>query len=88
MKLKGEFVLRQIADDILAIPVGATALTLQGMIILNPVSRVIWQCLEQQTDMDAICKAMCDRFEVAEEEARQDAQEFLQQLRSVGLLEE
>ena len=88
MKLKGEFVLRQIADDILAIPVGATALTLQGMIILNPVSRVIWQCLEQQTDMDAICKAMCDRFEVAEEEARQDAQEFLQQLHSVGLLEE
>ena len=88
MKLKGEFVLRQIADDILAIPVGATALTLQGMIILNPVSKVIWQCLEQETDMDAICKAMCDRFEVAEEEARQDAQEFLQQLRSVGLLEE
>ena len=41
-----------------------------------------------QEQLDAICKAMCDRFEVAEEEARQDAQEFLQQLHSVGLLEE
>ena len=88
MKLKGEFVLRQIADDILAIPVGATALTLQGMIILNPVSKVIWQCLEQETDMDAICKAMCDRFEVAEEEVRQDVEDFLNHLRAANLLSE
>lgn len=88
MKLKGEFVLRQIADDILAIPVGATALSLKGMIILNPVSKVIWSCLEQETDPDAICKAVTDRFEVSSEEARQDISEFLDRLRQTDLLEE
>jgi hypothetical protein len=88
MKLRGEFVLRQIADDILAIPVGAMALELSGMVILNPVSKVIWQCLERETDLQTICKAVTDRFEVTPEEARQDAEAFLCQLRGAGLLQE
>lgn len=88
MKLKGEFVLRQIADDILAIPVGATALSLKGMIILNPVSKVIWSCLEQETDPDAICKAVTECFEVSAQEAQQDIAEFLDRLRQTGLLDE
>lgn len=80
--------LRQIADDILAIPVGAMALELSGMVMLNPVSKVIWQCLEQETDLQTVCQAVTDRFEVSPEEALQDAEEFIQQLRAANLLAE
>lgn len=88
MKLRGEFVLRQIADDILAIPVGAMALELSGMVILNPVSKVIWQCLERETDLQTICKTVTERFEVTPEDAQQDILDFLNQLRGAGLLQE
>ncbi len=88
MKLRGEFVLRQIMDDTVAIPVGQTALQLNGMIILNDVSKVIWECLEQGTTLDCIVTALTDMFEVSDCEARTDVQNFLDKLRNMQLLEE
>lgn len=88
MKLRGEFVVRQIMDNTVAIPVGETALHLNGMILLNDVSKVIWECLEQGSSLDSIVTALTDAFEVAPEEARADTMEFLDQLRKLQLLED
>ena len=88
MKLQGEFVVRQVLDDVVAIPVGQTALKVGGMILLNDVSRVIWNCLETGTTEEAILTAITDAFAVSDEEARADIAEFLDQLRSAQLLQE
>ena len=88
MKLGGDFVIRQIMDNTVAIPVGQTALRFNGMIMLNDVSKVIWSCLENQTDPDRITAAVTDAFAVTEEEARADILEFLDKLRKLQLLEE
>lgn len=88
MKLNGTFILRQVADEILAIPVGETALRFHGMVLLNGVSRVIWEQLTEQTDLQTIVDAVTERFEVPEEQAREDILEFLQGLKTANLLEE
>ena len=88
MKLRGEFVVRQVMNDTVAIPVGKTALSFNGMIMLNNVSRVIWECLEKGADLQTIVKALTDGFEVSPEEAQTDVLEFLDKLRAMQLLEE
>lgn len=88
MRLKGEFVIRQIIDDIIAVPIGPTALKFNGMIMLNQVSKLIWNCLEQETDLDSLTAAVTEHFDVSEETARADIQRFLQQLRQADLLDE
>ena len=88
MKLRGEFVVRQIVDSIVAIPVGQTALQFNGMILLNDVSKRIWECLEQGTDLPQAVAAVTDAFEVSEEEAQADILEFCDKLRQLQLLEE
>ena len=88
MKLCGEFVVRQIVDDIVAIPVGQTALRLNAMIMLNDVSKVIWDCLEQGTDIEGIVKAVTDGFDVSADEASADILEFCGKLSKLQLLEE
>ena len=88
MKLGGEFVVRQIMDDTVAIPVGKTALKFNGMIMLNDVSKIIWDCLEQGTDVNGIVTAVTEAFEVSDEDARMDILEFLEKLRNLQLLEE
>ena len=88
MKLCGEFVVRQVMDNIVAIPVGQTALRLNGMILLNDVSKRIWDCLEQGTDLESTVKAVTDAFEVSADEARADIQEFCGKLSKLQLLEE
>ena len=88
MKLRGEFVVRTVMDDIVAIPVGDTALQLGGLLLLNQVSAVIWKCLEEETSLEAILQAVTDAFEVSPEEARADILEFLDKLRAADLLQE
>lgn len=88
MKLCGEFVIRQVMDQTVAIPVGQTALQLNGMILLNDVSKVIWDCLECETDVESIVTALTDAFEVSADEARIDSLEILDKLRKMQLLEE
>ena len=88
MKLKGEFIIRQFQDDIIAIPVGQTALELNGMIMLNAVSRVIWEQLSAGCDLPGLTAAVTDAFDVSCEEAEADILEFIEKLRAMQLLEE
>lgn len=88
MKLRGEFVVRQVLDSIVAVPVGQTALTFNGMVMLNEVSRVIWTCLAQETTLAALVAAVTDAFDVDAAQAEADVLEFLGQLREIQLLEE
>ena len=88
MKLQGEFVVRQVLDNAVAIPVGKTALQFNGMLMLHDVSKVIWECLEQSTTLDAIVTAVTGVFTVTDQEARTDILEFCEKLRSLQLLEE
>lgn len=88
MKLRGEFIVRTLQEDIVAIPVGQTALEINGMILLNDVSRVIWDCLASDCTLPQLVNAVTDAFEVSAEEAEADILEYLSKLRSCGLLEE
>jgi hypothetical protein len=88
MKLRGEFVVRQIMDSTVAIPVGQAALQLNGMILLNDVSKIIWECLEQETTPEHIVTALTDAFEVSPEEALADILDFIEKLRKMQLLDE
>ena len=88
MKLRGTFTIREVAGEIIAIPVGNTALELNGMIILNPVSRLIWEKLEKGSDVEQILDAMTEAFEVDRQVAAQDLQEILDELSRQGMLED
>ena len=88
MKLRGEFVVRKIMDNTVAVPVGQTALQINGMVMLNDVSKVIWEQLEQGADVEAMVAAVTQSFEVSDREAREDIIEFLDKLRAAQLLDE
>lgn len=87
MKLKGEFVLREIAGDVILVPVGQTALKMNGMITLDPVAALIWKALEQGSERDEILQQILDCFEVSKETASKDLDEFFVQLEQAGLIE-
>lgn len=87
MKIKGEFVLREIADDTILVPVGETALRMNAMITLDPVAALIWRALERGQSRGDIVGQILNRFEVTEETARRDLDEFLEQMKAADLLE-
>ena len=87
MKIKGEYLLREVVGETILVPVGKTALEYNGMIIINETGALIWKALEQNLTEQEILEKMMDAFEVEIDEASADLQEFLTYLKNVGLIE-
>ena len=88
MKLKGEFVLREVAGETIVIPVGNTALNFNGMICINSVGAEIWKGLQKERTKEEILESILQEFDVTREEATADLDVFLHQLRENNLLED
>ena len=86
MKLKKEFVIREVAGDYLLVPVGQTALSLNGMMILNDTGAFLWEKLPEAADEAALVDTLLEEFEVDRPTAEADVKEFLDQLRELEIL--
>ena len=86
MKIKDGFVLRKIAGQYMAVPVGARAKELHGMIGLNETGAFIWERLSKGQPQEDIVKALCAEYDVQEDAAAASVQRFFIKLRSEGML--
>ena len=86
MKIEKEFVLREIAGEHILIPVGSTALELNGLITVNDVGVFIWKLLQEDITLEDIVQAILNEYEVEESVARKDAEDFLDVLRENKIL--
>lgn len=86
MKIKREFVLREIAGDILLVPTGKTALDLNGMLTMNEVGADIWKMLPEVKDADEIVSRLLQEYEADPAEVKRDVEEFLDKFRELGIL--
>ena len=87
MKLKDNFVLRQVADTWVVLPLGAASLDFNGMLTLNESGAQLWRVLEQGGDREALADALAAQYEVDREEALADVDAFLAKLQQTGCLE-
>ena len=86
MEIKKELIKREIAGDIILIPVGKTVYETNGLFVLNELGDFIWDLLPDAPDAQAICQAVLENYEVSEEEARNDVEEFLSKLKEMDIL--
>ena len=87
MKIKGNFVLREIVGEYVLVPVNETALNFNAVISLNEAGAMIWQDLQMQKTAAQILSHLVSEFEVTKEEAMTDLGDFLDQLKENNLIE-
>lgn len=87
MKLSEQFVLRQVAGTWVVLPLKHGTVNFNGVIRLNGSGALLWQCLEQGGDRQALVKTLTDRYNVSHDQADADVEEFLQTLEKTGCLE-
>lgn len=88
MKTNPEFIARDIAGELVLVPVGRAAQNCKGLITCNEMGAFIWRRLENEISMDALTAAILDEFEVDEATARADAEEFVAKLKEIGAVTE
>ena len=79
--VKQGYVLREIAGEYLAVP------SQNGgeIVILNPVSRVLWEEFQEPKTLDELTAKITEMFDVEKDEARSDISKFLENLKNSGL---
>ena len=86
MKRNPDFLMREVADTVVVVPVGAATAKFPGMITLNGTGAFLWQQLEQEQTLDSLTAAMVENYEVSEDVARADVQSFLDRLVPTGAI--
>ena len=77
MKIKSSFILREIAGEYVIVPTGNTALTFNGLISANESGVFLWKQLQEEISEPELRKAFMDEYDVDEETAQKDIQDFL-----------
>ena len=86
LKIKDGFVVREILDSYMAVPVGERTKEVHGVIALNETGAFLWKMLEQDTSEDKLIASMVKEYEITEETAKDDIKEYLSFLREKGWL--
>ena len=86
MKLKLQLVKRDIAGDIILVPVGAATSSIQGLITINETGAAIWDVLPEAENEEAIVDKLYEQFDAERDELRKDVDEFLDKLREMNII--
>lgn len=87
MKLKKDYVLRQVAGAWVVLPLGEAAVNFSGMLKLNESGVMLWRVLEQGGGKDALVDALTGEYNVSSHQAQADVEEFLAVLMQSGCME-
>lgn len=87
MKIKDDYLLRQVADSWVVIPIGQEMLDFNGIINLNETGAMLWKKLAEGADLDELVSALTAEYDVNPEEARLDAEAFCKRLVDAGCAE-
>lgn len=86
MRIVPGFVVRQIAGETIAIPTSSAARELSGLLALNGSGRFLFDLLQSEQTESALVQALLDTYEIDSATAQEDVREFLEILRSSGVL--
>ena len=87
MKLKENYVLREVAGSWVVLPLAEESLNFTGMLKLNESGAMLWKVLEECCSLEALVEKLVSEYKISEEEARKDADAFLQKLIQIGCVE-
>lgn len=87
MKIHKNYVLKQVADQHVVVPIGSEAVKFQGMISLNKTGAFLFNHLKEEQTLESLVHLMLEKFDVEIEVALKDINAFLEVLDKHNLLE-
>lgn len=91
MKVKENYMLREIAGNFVVIPVGQNIADYKNMLHLNETGVFLWKALQKEITFENLLKNMIEEYEASDDEVsilEKDLNEFLDKLRNLELLVE
>ncbi len=86
MKLKVDFVIRNIAGECIVVPSGPGASHINGILSVTPSGELLLRRLTQECQKEDLVQLLLDNYEVTPQQALEDVEYFLSKLRAAHLI--
>lgn len=87
MKLREGYLLRKVAGKNIVVSVGSDV-EFNGMLTLNDTGVFFWELLKNDTTKEEMLAKILEEYDVSEDEASSDLDDFLTKLKEAKLLED
>lgn len=86
MKRSSDFLLQEVADTQVLVPIGDAAVRFPGMVTVNGTGAYIWKLLETEQTLETLAEALMQTYAVDQSTARADAEAFVAKLIPIGAI--
>lgn len=86
MKIQKQLVKRNIAGDVILVPVGDASLELKGLLTLNETGERIWDLLPDAASEEDILRSLLEEYDVEPSVLRADVDAFFAKLRELAII--
>jgi hypothetical protein len=83
---ENDLVTRDVAGEIIIVPIKGHVGDLEGVYTLNELGAMIWQLINGQTTARELAETVRNEYDVGAAEAEKDVVDFLQSLEDAGLI--
>lgn len=87
MKIKEGFILREIADSWVVVPIGQRVIEFNGLMTLSESGALLWDKLQNNTEPEALVNLILAEYDTDKETAKADVSCFISQLYEKGLIQ-
>ena len=87
MKVKEGFMLKQVCDEFMVVPVGAASVDFKSVIRLNETGALLWKLLEKGATKEDMLKNILDEYDVSASVESADIDTFILKLNDAGIID-
>lgn len=87
MKIKDGFMLREIVDTWVVVPIGERVVEFNGIMTLSETGALLWRGIEEGKDIDSLVDSITAEYDIDKSTALSDTLEFISVIEKNGILE-
>ncbi len=87
MRIKDGFIIKQVVDTYVVVPVGENLVDFSAMISLNETGAFLWNNMVSDVTEDELAEKMCSEYNIDKETALTDIKDFVATLERQDNLE-
>ena len=88
MKVKSDYVLKEVAGQHIVVPTGHAAIDFRGVLTLNSSAKFLFELLSTHRTEGELVQHVVDKYRIREQQAQADVHEFIGLLRNRKMLDE
>lgn len=87
MRKNDNFILNEIADKYVLIPVGNKALDFNGIVTMNQTAKFLWEHSNTEFTTEELVQCLADEYEISGDMASEAVAVYINKMKEVGCIE-